>query len=217
MAVKFALSFLQTDLDVRDSNEMTVFIVEDDASVRDALSLSLSLRGFRTATFANADDFLAACDGESIGCLLADIKMPGMSGLELQALLPEKGIRLPVIIITGHGDVSAARAAFRLNAVDFLEKPFDDEQLIAGIAEAFSRERQRLGVRVHHAKREKLTQELSKREREVFELVVRGLANRHVAEKLKLSPRTIEAHKTRIMTKLGVSSLAEMLRLVRDD
>jgi len=215
--VKFALSFLQTEPDVGDSNEMTVFIVEDDASVRDALSLLLSLRGYRTASFANANDFLAACDGESPGCVLADIKMPGMSGLELQALLPEKGIELPVIIITGHGDVSAARAAFRLNAVDFLEKPFDDEQLIAGIKEAFAREKKRLGMRLQDAKRHRLTRELSSREREVFDLVVSGLANRHVAEKLKLSPRTIEAHKTRIMTKLGVSSLAEMLRLVRDD
>jgi FixJ family two-component response regulator len=198
------------------SHEMTVFIVEDDASVRDALSLILSLRGYRTACFVNADDFLAACESDSVGCVLADIKMPGMSGLELQALLPKKGIELPVIIITGHGDVSAARAAFRLNAVDFLEKPFDDEQLIAGIEEAFSRERRRLGMRLHDAQRDKLVRELSTREREVFELVVSGLANRHVAERLKLSPRTIESHKTRIMNKLGVRSLAEMIRLARD-
>src|SRR5262245_3245757 len=136
-----------------DPPGLTVFIVDDDPAVRDSLSLLLSLRGYRTASFARSEDFLAACTHELFGCVLADIKMPGVSGLELQAALARERIDLPVLIMTAHGDVSSARAAFKANAVDFLEKPFEDAQLLAGIEAAFARERTRhaaQGAAAHH-------------------------------------------------------------------
>ena len=114
----------------------TVFIVDDDASVRDSLSLLLSLQGYRTATFASAEDFLAAFKPDWRGCLIVDIRMPGMSGLELQKCLQDNGAHLPVVVITAHGDVAAARQAFRARAVDFIEKPFDAGQLLVAVETA---------------------------------------------------------------------------------
>jgi len=197
-------------------NQYTVFIVDDDASVRDAVALLLSLRGYRTASFACGEDFMRACKPEWTGCVVADIKMPGMTGLELQASLAQSGIGLPVLIMTGHGDVTSARAAFRSNAVDFLEKPFDDEQLVAGIESAFARIRRELASRAESARREALLADLSPREREVLELLARGMANRGIAEALDISPRTVEVHKARVMSKLGVSNLAELVRIADD-
>jgi len=197
-------------------NQYTVFIVDDDASVRDAVALLLSLRGYRTASFACGEDFMRACKPEWTGCVVADIKMPGMTGLELQASLAQSGIGLPVLIMTGHGDVTSARAAFRSNAVDFLEKPFDDEQLVAGIESAFARIRRELASRAESARREALLADLSPREREVLELLARGIANRGIAEALEISPRTVEVHKARVMSKLGVSNLAELVRIADD-
>ena len=194
-------------------NQYTVFIVDDDASVRDAVALLLSLRGYRTASFACGEDFMRACKPEWAGCVVADIKMPGMTGLELQSSLARAGIGLPVLIMTGHGDVTSARAAFKSNAVDFLEKPFDDEQLVAGIESAFARARQQLDGRTESARREARIADLSPREREVLELLARGMANRGIAEALDISPRTVEVHKARVMSKLGVSNLAQLVRL----
>jgi FixJ family two-component response regulator len=188
----------------------TVFIVDDDASVRDSLSLLLSLRGHATATFASAEDFLAAARPEWHGCVVVDIRMPGMSGLELQRCLTEGGPRLPVIVITAHGDVAAARQAFLADAVDFIEKPFDGDQLIAAVEGALA------GARASGpaASLRRLKGALSAREREVMTLMVKGLHNRRIAEELHISPRTVEVHKARVMDKLGVNSLVELVRLV---
>lgn len=193
--------------------QLTVFIIDDDASVRDAVSLLLSLRGYRTASFACGEDFLRACQPDWTGCVVADIKMPGMSGLELQLALSREGLALPVLIMTGHGDVTAARTAFKSDAVDFLEKPFEDEQLVAGVETAFARERERLAARARNARRETLVADLSQREREVLSLLAQGMANRSIAEQLDISPRTVEVHKARVMSKLGVSNVAELVRL----
>lgn len=192
----------------------TVFVVDDDSSVRDALSLLLSLRGYPTATFASAEDFLAAVQPEWRGCLILDIRMPGMSGLELQRRLVDKGPTLPVIVITAHGDVAAARQAFLADAVDFIEKPFDGEQLLAAIQTALS------GLRAVAKAQEPLRRagstegQLSAREREVMALMVRGLHNRRIAEELGISPRTVEVHKARVMEKMGVGTLVDLVRLV---
>ena len=186
----------------------TVFIVDDDASVRDALSLLLSLRGHATATFASAEDFLAALKPEWRGCAVADIRMPGLSGLELQRQLAERGPQLPLIIITAHGDVTAARQAFLADAVDFIEKPFDGEQLLKAVEHALS------GPRTAPGAPARSTSPLSAREREVMVLMVKGLHNRRIAEQLGISPRTVEVHKARVMDKLGVRSLVELVRLV---
>jgi FixJ family two-component response regulator len=187
----------------------TVFIVDDDSSVRDALSLLLSLRGYVTATFASAEDFLAALQPVWRGCVIADIKMPGMSGLELQRSLRERNPSLPVIVITAHGDVAAARQAFLADAVDFIEKPFDGEQLLAAVEKALA------GLRTDVAVEDGIAsfQRLSLREREVLRLIVKGLHNRRVAEELGISPRTVEVHKARVMEKLGVRNLVELVRL----
>lgn len=196
-----------------EHKELTVFIVDDDASIRDSLSLLLSLRGFRTALFACAEDFLGALSREWAGCIVADVKMPGMSGLELQAELVRREVGLPVVIITAHGSVAAARAAFKIEAVDFLEKPFDDDQLIVAINSAFDRERIRIGKQEVAAKREAVLTALSEREREVLGLLVLGKHNRKIGEELGISPRTVEVHKARIMNKLGLRDLSDLIRL----
>ena len=197
----------------KDPPGLTVFIVDNDPAVRDSLSLLLSLRGYRTASFARSEDFLGACTRESFGCVLADIRTPGISGLELQAILAREGIELPVLIMTAHGDVSSARAAFKANAVDFLEKPLEDAQLLAGIEAAFARERARHAAQGEATRREALIAELSQREREVLALLVRGMSHRDVARELDISPRTVEAHKARIMSKLGAANLADLVRI----
>lgn len=181
----------------------TVFIIDDDASVRDALMLLLSLRGHACAGFASAEDFLTALEPGWRGCVVADIRMSGMSGLQLQALLREQGLPLPVIVITAHGDVAAARQAFMADAVDFLEKPFDGEQLLRAVATALTGDRAVAAAPV-----------LSPREREVMGLLVQGLHNRRIAEELGISHRTVEVHKARVLEKLGVRSVVELVRLV---
>ena len=192
---------------------LAVYIVDDDPAVRDSLSLLLSVRGYRTATFACAEDFLAALQPEWAGCVLADIRMPGLSGLELQTALIERGVRMPVVIVTGHGDVASARAAFRSDAVDFLEKPFDDAAPAAAVEAAFERERARLASRSLLRRRESSLAALTDREREVMQLLVLGLHNRDVADRLAISPRTVEVHKARLMAKLGVHNLAQLIRI----
>lgn len=191
----------------------TVFIVDDDASVRDALSLLLSLRGYTSATFANAEDFLSAVQPDWRGCIVLDIRMPGMSGLDLQRCLRDAGPTLPVIVITAHGDVAAARQAFLADAIDFIEKPFDGEQLLSAIETALAGLRAVASVTQPLPRSEAATV-LSAREREVMSLMVQGLHNRRIAEELGISPRTVEVHKARVMEKLGVNNLVELVRLV---
>ncbi len=193
---------------------LTVYIVDDDAAVRDSLSLLLSLRRYRTATFASAEDFLAALRDEWAGCVIADIRMPGMSGLELQRELAARGSRLPVVIVTAHGDVASARAAFRSDAVDFLEKPFDDDGPVAAVEAAFRREHDRLSREEGERRREALLAALTQREREVMALLVDGMHNVDVARRLDISPRTVEVHKARILDKLGARNVAELIRIV---
>lgn len=196
------------------TEELAVYIVDDDPAVRDSLSLLLSLRGYRTATFASAEDFLAALRPEWRGCAIADIRMPGMDGLELQRELRRRGVRLPVVIVTAHGDVASARAAFKSDAVDFLEKPFDDEGPVAAVEAAFRRERERVSREEESRHRETLLARLTARERDVVLLLAEGLHNVEVAERLGISPRTVEVHKARIMAKLGARNLAQLVRIV---
>ena len=190
------------------AERLTVYIVDDDASVRDSLALMLGLSGYSSALFADAEAFLAAWRPEWSGCVVADLRLPGRSGVELQAELRAKGSRLPFIIITAHGDVPTARAAFRAEAVDFLEKPFDHGQLRAAIENAFSREKQRL----RRAAESRRLATLTAREREVLEHAAQGLHAKEIAARLGISPRTVEVHKTRIMEKLGARNVAELVR-----
>jgi FixJ family two-component response regulator len=187
---------------------LTVYIVEDDASVRDSLALMLGLAGYRTVFFPDAETLIAVWRKDWAGCVVADLKLPGASGIELQAELRRRGSGLPFIIITAHGDVAAARAAFRADAVDFLEKPFDHGQLRAAIQSAFSKEDWRLR-RADESGRLAL---LTAREREVLEHAAKGLHAKEIARALGISVRTVEVHKTRIMSKLGVRNVAELVR-----
>jgi RNA polymerase sigma factor (sigma-70 family) len=195
------------------ANELTVFIVDDDPSIRDALGLLLGVRGYRTAMFASGEDFMKAWHKDWIGCLLIDIRMPGMDGLTLQQKLNDLNCHLPVIVITGHGDVNSARQAFKANASDFLEKPFDDAKLINAIEEAFMKEETALKDRRHRDTAVRLLNELTPREKEVMELVVTGRHNRDIAPQLGISVRTVEVHKARLMAKLGVNNVADLVRI----
>ena len=194
------------------SERLTVFVIDDDAAVRDSIALMLGLEGYRTSVFADAEAFLAAWREDWAGCVIADVRLPGQSGVELQDVLRKRGTALPFVIITAHGDVATARAAFRSQAVDFLEKPFDNVQLFAAIETAFALEGRR--IQRHDSKRadaEKLAR-LTAREREVLEHAAQGMHAKEIATALGISPRTVEVHKTRIMEKLGVRNVAELVR-----
>jgi FixJ family two-component response regulator len=193
--------------------DLTVFIVDDDAAVRDALGLLLAVRGYRTAIFASGEAFLQAWRPEWAGCLITDLRMAGIDGLALQCRLRELDCSLPVIFVTAHGDVAAARAAFRNRAIDFLEKPFDDAKLIAAIGEAFEQERKCRGERQVRSRERAALAELTPRERQVMALVVAGLHNREIAPRLGISVRTVEVHKARLMAKLDVDNVADLVRV----
>ena len=191
----------------------TVFIVDDDSSVRDSLGLLLGLRGYRTSLFADAASFLSALRADWQGCLIVDIRMPGMNGLELQRELQDRGCALPVVVISGHGDVSSAREAFRADAIDFLEKPLDEAKLIQAIDEAFRRQSASLGTRQQQQEFSRRLEELTPREHEVMELVIAGRHNREIAAALDISPRTVEVHKARMMAKLGADNVPQLVRI----
>jgi len=194
--------------------EQTVFIVEDDAAVRDSLGLLLGLQGFRTQSFSCAEDFLRIYQPSWAGCLLLDVRMPGMNGLELQESLRRQGLALPVIIMTAHGDITTVRTALKSGAVDFLEKPVDPAALLAAVRAALDADaaRRRAGMEAEGA-RQRLSV-LTARERQVMELVAKGCHNREIAETLGISPRTVEVHKARVMEKLQVQSVPELVRIV---
>lgn len=193
-------------------NDFTVYIVDDDQSVRDALGLMLSVRGYRTALFADAPTFLESYSPHWRGCLLLDLRMPGMDGLTLQQRLNEIGCDMPVVVVTGHGDVESARTAFRSRAVDFLEKPLNHKRLISAIDEAFSRQSAQTGVEEQYREIARLLGTLTPREHEILDLVVAGRHNRDIAADLQISARTVEVHKARVMQKLQVASIPDLVR-----
>jgi RNA polymerase sigma factor (sigma-70 family) len=191
---------------------LTVYIVEDDAAMRDSLSLMLGLLGFRTVSFESAEAFLDTYRDEWVGCVVADLRLPGLSGLELQANLRARGTKLPFVIITGHGDVKSARAAFQSEAVDFIEKPFDEAELRVAIEKGFDKESRRIqNAEAGNDQALKLAK-LTQREREVLELVGKGLHAKEIAASLDISARTVEVHKARLMSKLEARNVSELVR-----
>ena len=196
------------------SAQQTVFIVEDDAAVRDSLALLLGLEGHRVQSFSCAEDFLRVYQASWTGCLLLDVRMPGMSGLELQAELQERQIMLPIIMITAHGDVPTVRNALKSGAVDFLEKPVDPEVLVTTVRSALDADAARRSASQAHEFAEQRLRMLTARERQVLDLVGAGSPNREVAEALGISPRTVEVHKARVMEKLQVRNVSELVRIV---
>ena len=194
--------------------EATVFVVDDDEPVRDSIALLLRSVGLRASTFANAGEFLDSHDPESRGCLVLDVRLPGMSGLDLQRELDKRGTDLPIVFITGHGDVPMAVRAMQSGAVDFLQKPFSDQDLLDRVQQAIAEQAERRAERESRAHiTEKLAQ-LTPREAEVLHRVVKGEANKVIANRLELSQRTVEVHRAHIMRKLEVRSLAQLVRMV---
>jgi RNA polymerase sigma factor (sigma-70 family) len=192
---------------------LVVYVVDDDASIRDSLALMLGLAGYSTRLFADAEGFLVAFDPAWAGCVVADLRLPGLSGVELQARVRNRGSAIPFVIITAHGDVPAARTAFRAQAVDFIEKPFEEAQLRRALESAFALESERLGsTELRRADAAKLAR-LTPREREVLEHAVNGLHAKEIALTLGISARTVEVHRMRIMEKLEVRNIAELVRL----
>jgi FixJ family two-component response regulator len=197
--------------------EPVVYVVDDEPAIRDSLALLLRSVGLASRAFPSAPAFLDGFDPAAPGCLVADVRMPGMSGLELQAELARRGSTLPVIIITAHGDVATTRSALKGGAVDFIEKPIDDEALVAAIAAALDRDaRERGRARAAAGTAERLAR-LTAREREVLALVAEGRHNREIAVALGISPRTVEVYKARMMEKLQVRRVPDLVRLVLEN
>jgi len=184
-----------------------VHVVDDDAALRDSLRWLLESAGLRVATYASAESFLEAYAAAQGGCLLLDIRMPGMSGLELQDELKRRGYTIPIVFITGHGDVPMAVNAVKKGALEFIEKPYNAQALLVMVDHALDidAEARRVAARLGR---------LTKREREVMELVIAGKRNQDIAAELSISIKTVEAHRAGMMWKMGVDSLAELVQLV---
>ncbi|MGX9526090.1 MULTISPECIES: response regulator transcription factor [Alcaligenes] len=189
-----------------------IHLLDDDAAVRQSLSLLISTVGLRVQTWADPQQFLESFDRQSIGALILDVRMPGISGLTLLDTLIEQGVDQPIILLTGHGTVDMCRRAFKAGAVEFLEKPVSDDVLLDTVQQA---------VRQHVRRRERLAADqwvrerytsLSEREREVLALIVEGLTNKEIGRALSLSPRTVETHRANLFAKLQVDNLAHLIR-----
>jgi len=200
-------------LSIPTDDKQTVFIVDDDLAIRHAMTLLVQSVGLESRVFATANDFLERFDSYSAGCLVLDIRMPGLSGLELQQRLLELGVSIPIIFITGHADVPMAVEAMQKGAFAFIQKPFRDQELLESISEAMiagSRERRRQETR---SEVEARLQALTPREHEVMDLVVAGKPNKVIAFELGVSQRTVEVHRARVMEKMEARSLADLVRM----
>ena len=193
--------------------EPTVFVVDDDPAMRDSLRWLFESVGLAVETFATAEAFLDGCDPTRPGCLLLDVRMPGMSGLNLQDELAARHFTLPTIIITGYAEVATAVRALKTGAIDFIEKPFSDELLLERIQQALAADRQARETRAHYADVAARFALLTARERSVMELVIAGKANKVIAADLGLSPKTVEVHRANVMRKMEAQSVAELVRL----
>jgi two-component system response regulator FixJ len=196
------------------SSDRVIYLIDDDAAVREALVFLLSTAGFTARAFASGDDFLASLSSLESGCIVTDVRMPGIDGLGLQTTLRQRGITLPVIIMTGHGDVPLAVAAMKAGASDFIEKPFSDATLLEAIAtamrrqgEAAQRHAEVAGIRARLAA-------LSARQRDVLAGLVSGQMNKTIAHELDISVRTVEVYRAALMSRMKASSLSELVRMV---
>jgi two-component system response regulator FixJ len=194
----------------------TVCIVDDDNGVRSSIRILMKSVGLQAKTFASAQEFLTAYQPAQGGCLVLDIRMPGMSGLELQQELNRRGAVIPVIFITGHGDVPMAVEAMRHGAFDFLPKPFRDQDLIDRVQQALQRDRETREGLMEHGRIRACLASLTPRERQVLDLLIAGHANKAMAHELKLSQRTVEIHRARVMEKMAARSIAQLVRMVLD-
>ncbi len=191
-----------------------VYIVDDDAAVCRSLALWLGFRSLTTSAHASAEEFLAQIDAGCQGCAIVDVRLDGMNGLQLQSELSSRGIRLPLLFLTGHGDVPTARAALKGGAFDFLEKPVDNDRLLDMVAAALAKDESAWRESAQQESLHERIGRLTVREREVMDLVVAGRHNREIAAELGISARTVEVYKARLMDKLDVQRIADLIRLV---
>jgi FixJ family two-component response regulator len=195
------------------ATKSTIFIVDDDPSLRLALENLVSSTGQQAETFATAQDFLRDCPRDPAGCLVLDVQMPGLSGLDLQGELSHAGIHLPVIFLTGHGDIPTTVRAMKAGALEFLTKPVKDSALLTAIDQALKRDRLARADRAEVAGLSDRYNQLTHKEREVMELVVQGLLNKQIALKLNNSEITIKQHRGKVMQKMRAASLADLVRM----
>jgi len=195
------------------TEKSTVYVVDDDQAIRHAMELLMRSVGLDYEIFHSADDFLADHSNERAGCLVLDIRMPGLGGLELQEMLNQMGSTLPVIFITGHGDVPMAVEAMQKGAVDFIQKPFRDQELLDRVGEALKTDQERRSAREEQAEVLSRIEKLTNRERQVLDLVVTGKPNKVIAYELGVSQRTVEIHRARVMEKMQAKSLADLVRM----
>jgi len=193
--------------------EPTVFIIDDDEAFRDSVNELVGSVGFATQTFRSGLEFLEAFDPASPGCLVLDVRMARMSGIALQAKLKEMGARIPIVFISGHGDIATAVNAIKDGAVDFVQKPYHEQQLLDAINEALRRDAAQRAPGVDAVDFAARVATLTTREREVMALVLKGLPSKVIAKELAISHRTVEQHRSRLLEKFGVSSVTELMRL----
>ncbi|MES9906120.1 MAG: response regulator transcription factor [Sedimenticola sp.] len=194
--------------------ETTVFIVDDDLEVRDALQLLMESVGLKVEVYESAQAYLSQFDHNRPGCLVLDVRMPGMSGLDLQVYLKSEVMHPPIIIITGHGDVPMAVRAVQSGAVDFVEKPFNDQSLLDSVHRALEKDSQQRGEASRLADIQGRLDRLTPREKEVMELVVAGKRNKVIAADLDVSQSTVEAHRAKVMEKMEASTLSDLMRMM---
>ena len=191
-----------------------VFIVDDDEAVRRYLGRLLDTVGLAHEGFASAEDFLDGVDTSSPGCLLLDVRMPGMGGRVLQDRLTERGVEIPILFMTGHGEISMAVEAMHKGAIDFLQKPFDDQSLIDRVQVALERDAQNRSQAKKREDGQRQLAKLTERETQIVDLVLQGLSNKQIAFKLSVSPQAIDARRSNAMKKLGVDSIAQLITVV---
>lgn len=196
------------------SDTPVVYIVDDDEAVRESVAALLSSHGYTVETFGHPEDFLRAATPHSRGCALLDVRLPELSGIEVLKTLSEAGVRLPVVMITAYGDVPLAVSAMRAGAVDFLEKPYAEEDLLASIADALAHQQKEENDEGERALVASRVATLTPRELEVLDLLVAGKQNKQIAYDLGISPRTVEIHRARVMEKMAATNLSHLVRMV---
>lgn len=196
------------------TSRQQIFVIDDDDGQRDSLVWLLESHGHTVKHFSGAREFLAAWDGDPAGCLLLDVRMPGMSGLELFEELTRRHSTLPVILITGHGDVAMAVSALKKGAADFIEKPFSAEEMLKTVANCLARESEEREYRRTRADTALRLAQLTAREREVLDLIIAGKLNKQIADVLNISIKTVEVHRARVMEKMKVTTMASLVRRV---
>jgi RNA polymerase sigma factor (sigma-70 family) len=192
--------------------EPTVFVVDDDSEVRETLRWLVESVGLRIETFASAQDFLNTYDPSRPGCLVTDVRMPGISGIELQAKLAADEVTLPIIVVSGYADVPTAVRSMKKGAIDFVQKPFDEQMMLERIQLSILEDARLRQKRAGQDRAAACLQSLSPRERQVMDLVILGKSNKEVARELNISPKTVEVHRSNVMSKMQVDSLAELVR-----